>query len=163
MTSAYAAARSEHIRAALSLMFLAPMVAEVLPGATTLSAIFVFPIEMCVWGGGALLPREVVRRRQLGWLSMLLLAIGLAIAEELVIQQTSLAPLVVKLKGEVYARACGVNYLYFLWAVGYESVFVVFVPITLVELIFPCRRADAWLNKAGAIAVGVFFIIGAFF
>src|SRR5690242_1528801 len=163
MTSAYAVARSEHIRAALSLMFLAPMVAEVLPGATTLSSIFVFPIEMCVWGGGALLIREAVRRYRRSWVSMLLLAIALAIAEEFVIQQTSLAPLVVKLKGEVYARAVGVNYLYFLWAVVYESVFVVFVPITLVELIYPRRRDEAWLNKVAVFFVAAFFAIGAFF
>jgi hypothetical protein len=163
MTIEPSSARFERLRAALLLVFLAPMVAEVLPGATTLSAIFVFPIEMCVWGGGALLVREAVRRRQLGWLSMLLLAVGLAVAEEFVIQQTSLAPLVVKLKGEVYARAFGVNYLYFLWAVVYESVFVVFVPIALVELIFPRRRDDGWLNQAGVVTVVAFFTIGAFF
>jgi hypothetical protein len=162
MTSKLSAARSERIGAALLLMFLAPLVAEVLPGATTLSAIFVFPIEMCVWGGGALLIREAVRRRQLGWLSMLLLAVALAVAEEFVIQQTSLAPLVVKLKGEVYARAFGVNYLYLLWAVVYESVFVVFVPIMLVELILPGRRNDAWLNKACIVMVAALFVSGAF-
>lgn len=163
MPSEVSAARSERIGAALLLMFLAPMVAEVLPGATTLSAIFVFPIQVCVWGGGALLIREAVRREQLGWLSMLLLAVALSVAEEFVIQQTSLAPLVVKLKGEVYARAFGVNYLYFLWAVVYESVFVVFVPIMLVELIFPRRRDDAWLSSAAIIAVVLFFFIGTFF
>lgn len=37
----------------LTLMFLAPFIPEVLPGATRLSAIFVFPLEFCIWGGGA--------------------------------------------------------------------------------------------------------------
>jgi hypothetical protein len=41
--------------AALLLMILAPLSAEILPGATRFSAIFVFPIEVVVWGGGALL------------------------------------------------------------------------------------------------------------
>ena len=91
------------------------MVAEVLPGATRISSIFVLPIEIVIWGGGAVMIREVVRRRQLGWLNMLLLAVALAITEECLIQQTSLAPMVIKLKGEEYARAFGVNYLYFLW------------------------------------------------
>src|SRR5215467_3119869 len=86
----------------LVLMVLAPLVAEVLPGATRFSSIFVFPIELCVWGVGALLIRYAVRLQQLGWLNMLFLAVALAIAEECLIQQTSLAPLVIKLKGEVY-------------------------------------------------------------
>ena len=65
------------------------------------------------------------------------LALALAIAEECLIQQTSLAPMVLQLKGEMYARAFGVNYVYFLWALVYEAVFVVFLPVHLVELIFP--------------------------
>src|SRR3954454_17417675 len=95
---------------ALTLAVLAPLVAEILPGATRFSAIFVFPIEVCVWGIGAVLIREVVRRKGLGWASLLLLALVLAIAEECLIQQTSLAPLVIQLKGQVYARAYAVNY-----------------------------------------------------
>jgi len=52
----------------------------------------------------------------------LLLALALAVAEECLIQQTSLAPMVLKLKGEVYARAYGVNYVYFLWALSTSRV-----------------------------------------
>ena len=118
---------------AAALVFMAPLLAEVLPGATRFSSLFVLPIEMCVWGGGALFIRYAIRRWRLGWLNMLLLAIALAIAEECVIQQTSLAPMVIQLKGETYARAFGVNYVYFLWALFYESVFVVFLPIIFLQ------------------------------
>jgi hypothetical protein len=83
---------------ALLLAFLAPMFAEVLPGATRFSAIFVFPIELAVWGGGALMARAIVRTRGLGWWSLLLFGLALAIAEEFLIQQTSVAPLVIRLK-----------------------------------------------------------------
>src|SRR5690349_14258884 len=93
---------------AWTLVFLAPLVAEVLPGATRLSSIFVFPIEMAIWGGGALLIRAAVRRWQLGWLNMLLLAFALSIAEEFLIQQTSIAPMVVQIfPGDPYAREIG--------------------------------------------------------
>jgi hypothetical protein len=144
----------------LSLMILAPLVAEVLPGATRFSAIFVLPIEICVWGGGALLIRYAVRRWRLGWRSMLLLALALAVAEECLIQQTSLAPMVLQIKGKVYARAFGVNYVYLLWALVYESVFVVFVPIYLAELIFRRRRGALWLDKTGVVVVSAFFLLG---
>jgi len=68
---------------------------------------------------------------------------------ECLIQQTSLAPLVVQLKGVVYARAFGVNYVYLLWALVYETVFVVFVPVYLVELIYPNQNKELWVNNLG--------------
>jgi hypothetical protein len=148
---------------ALALVILSPLLAEVLPGATRYSALFVLPIEMCVWGGGALLIRGAVRHWRLGWLNMLLLAIALAIAEECLIQQTSLAPMVLQLKGEVYARTLGVNYVYLLWALVYEPVFVVFLPVCLVELIFPDRREDVWISKTGLVAIVLLFLVGACF
>jgi hypothetical protein len=148
---------------ALLLMFLAPVMAEVLPGATRLSALFVLPIQICVWGGGALLIRYAVKKWRLGWRNMLLLTLVLSIAEECLIQQTSLAPMVLYIKGEVYARALGVNYVYFLWALAYETVFVVFLPVVLLELLFPQRRDETWLTRAGLIMVMVFFVIGCLF
>ncbi len=141
---------------------MAPLLAEVLPGATRFSAIFVLPIEICVWGGGALLIRYAVRRWRLGWRNMLLLALALAVAEECLIQQTSLAPMVIQIKGKVYARAFGVNYVYLLWALVYESVFVVFVPVYLAELIFRRRRNNLWVAKVGMVVVVAFFALGSF-
>jgi hypothetical protein len=146
----------------LTLMVLAPLVAEVLPGATRVSSIFVLPIEICIWGGGAVLIRFVVRRLGLGWLNMALLAMALSVAEECLIQQTSFAPMVIKLKGEEYARAFGVNYVYFLWALIYESLFVVFIPIGLSELIFRRRREQPWLNGIGAALVIFLFLPASF-
>ena len=149
----------ERVRPALTLVLMAPLVAEVLPGATRFSSLFVLPVEMCVWGGGALMIREAVRRGRLGWANMLALGLALAIAEECLIQQTSVAPMVLRLKGETYARALGVNYVYFLWALVYESVFVVILPIHLVELIYPTRRDGSWLSRTGlVVTVGLFFL-----
>lgn len=143
-----------------TLLFLAPLVAEVLPGATRLRALFVFPVEMCVWGGGAVLIRHAVRSFKLGWIAFLTLALALALAEETVIQQSSLAPLVIMLKGEGYARAFGVNYLYLIWALVYECVYVVFVPICLVELVFPDRSERAWMGKPGVAVTLSCFALG---
>jgi hypothetical protein len=145
---------------ALLLMITAPLLTEVLPGATRFSSIFVFPIEVIVWGGGALMIRYAVRRWRLGWLSMLLLAFALALAEECIIQQTSLAPLVIRLKGVTYARAFGVNYVYLLWALIYEPTFVVFLSVYLVELIFPGRKERLWVNKTGFFVLIPLFLLG---
>jgi hypothetical protein len=153
---------STNIAPAITLMVLAPLLAEVLPGATRFSSMFVFPIEVIVWGGGTLLIRYAVRRWKLGWLNMLFLALVLSIAEEFLIQQTSVAPMVLQIKGVVYARALGVNYVYLLWALIYESVFVVFLPIHLTELIFPHRREGLWINKRGIVTIISLFFLGSF-
>ncbi len=148
---------------AVTLVLLAPLIAEVLPGATRMSAIFVFPVEMAVWGIGALLIRAAVRRYRLGWCNLLLLALALAVAEECLIQQTSFAPLVITLvKGPAYARDFGVNWLYLLWALGYESVLVVVVPVALAELIFRNRRDAVWLSRGGLAVAAPLFALGCF-
>ncbi|NCD70470.1 hypothetical protein [Mucilaginibacter agri] len=154
--------RLQKMAPALTLVFMAPMLTEVLPGATRFSSIFVLPIEMCVWGGGALLIRAAVRKWNLGWISMLLMAIGLSIAEECLIQQTSFAPLVIRLKGVTYARSFSINYVYLTWALIYESVFVVFLPVYLVELIFSDRAGETWVSKAGLIITSIFFVLGSY-
>ncbi len=142
---------------ALTLMVMAPLIAEVLPGATRMSSIFVFPIEVLIWGGGAVMARYLVRKYRLGWANLLLLALALSIAEEVLIQQTSVAPMVIKLKGVEYARAFDVNYVYLLWALLYEAIFVVLIPVGLTELIFPSRKNDGWLNRWGiGVIVGLF-------
>ena len=69
---------------------------------------------------------------------------------------------VIQIKGQVYARAGGVNYVYLLWALAYETVFVVFAPIYLAELIFPSRRTDVWLNRGGLVAVAALFPLSSF-
>ena len=145
---------------ALTLVLLAPLIAEVLPGATRISALFVLPIEMAIWGGGALLIREARRHFGLGWLQTLFLAVGLVLIEECLVQQTSLAPLVIHIvPGEDYARAFGLNYLYFLWALGYEAAYVVFLPILLTELIFRERRDAPWLRKPGRMITAAIFVL----
>jgi hypothetical protein len=148
---------------ALTLAFLAPMFAEVLPGATRFSSIFVFPIEMAVWGGGAVMARALVRSRGLGWWSLLFLGLALSLAEEFLIQQTSVAPMVMRLKGETWARAFDVNYVYLIWALVYESVWVVLMSTLAAELVFAHRGTEPWLNRAGASVTGIVFLVGCFF
>lgn len=146
---------------ALTLIVLAPGIAEVSSGATRLSFIFVFASEMMVWGCGALIIRELVRRWHAGWTSMLLLGLCLSIAEEFLIQQTSLAPLP-WVPAPAYGRVWGVNLIYFLFMLGFESVLVVLVPVQLTELIFPARRREPWLKKSGLVITSVVFAVGSF-
>ncbi len=133
------------------LLLLAPIVSELLFGTTRITTIFVLLPQIGTWGCAALLIRELARRRRLSGMAILLLGMALAVAEECIIQQTSLAPLVGTSADHVYGRTIGVNWVYFLWALVYESVWAVVIPIQLAELIFPDRRQEPWLGNRGLI------------
>jgi hypothetical protein len=131
-----------------------------LSGATKFRVLFALVPEILVWGCGALLIREIIRRWRGGWTSMLLLGLGLSIAEEFVIQQTSLGPLPFPGALVHYGRAWGVNWIYFLFMLGYESVWVVLVPVQVTELLFRSRRDAPWLRNRGLIIATILFLIG---
>jgi len=145
-----------------TLLVLAPVIAEVLSGSTRISFIFVLIPEIMVWGGGALLCRELARRWSAGGVSMLLLGLALSVAEEFIIQQTSLAPLPFPGANAFYGRLLGVNWVYFLFMLAYESVWVVLIPVQVTELLFPARRDQPWLRKRGIIGTCVAFVLGSF-
>lgn len=147
---------------ALTLLVMAPCVAELLPGATRVSSIIVFPIEMLIWGSGAVFARFFVRKYRLGWFNLVLLALALAMAEELLIQQTSFASLVVQIQHQEYGRWMGFNYVYFVWAMLYEAILVVCVPIALCEMIYPTRKDNGWLNIWGIIPLLALFVPACF-
>jgi hypothetical protein len=88
--------------------------------------------------------------------------IGLSIAEEFVIQQTSLAPLPWPAIGANYGRLGGVHWIFFLFMLGYECVWIKLVPIQLAELIFSDRRKERWLGNRGVIISAVIFVLGSF-
>ena len=159
-TAPTTSSKSGSLRAALALVVLAPLIGEVLSGATRISFIFVFVPEMMVWGCGTLIIRELVRRWNGGWNSILLLGLGLSIAEEFVIQQTSLAPLPWPSIGANYGRLGGVNWIFFLFMLGYECVWITVLPIQLAELIFAERRNEGWLGNRGLIISAVIFVLG---
>jgi hypothetical protein len=146
----------------VALLLLSPVIGEVLFGATRITTLFVLLPQIGTWGCAALLIRELVRRRRLGWPAVLLLGVALAVAEECLIQQTSFAPLVGADPTHPYGRALGVNWVYFLWALGYESVWIVVLPIQLTELIFPGRRHEPWLRNRGLIISAFVFVFASF-
>lgn len=154
--------RWQRIGPIVILAVLAPFIAELLSGATRLSVIYVLVPEIMTWGCGALIIRELVRRRQGGWASLLLLAPTIAIAEEIIIQQTSLAPLVFAGSNAMYGRMFGVNWIWLLAMLVFESFAVVLLPVQLAELAFGGHRNAPWLRTRGLIIAVIVFLLGAF-
>ena len=153
--------RWQRVGPVITLLLLAPVISEVLYGATRISFLFALIPEIGIWGCGALIIRHVVRQRRRGWVSLLLLGLALAVAEECIIQQTSLAPLIGS-GSTNYGRAAGVNWIYLLWALGYESIWAVLVPIQLTELLFPSRRQEPWMRRRGLAVAAIAFGLASF-
>ncbi len=129
---------------------------EVLYGSTPLERLYLVVPEVLVYGCGALLIRTVVRMRGLDWISILVLGIAFAVAEECVILQTSLSPFFFG----GYGRVFGVNTVYLLASLGYESVWAIMLPILLTEIIFPAGREQPWIGGRGLVIAAVLFVAG---
>lgn len=140
-----------------TLIFLSPVLTELLAGIVTISRLWLLIPEMGVYGGAALLIREATRRLGRGWGTILLLGVAYAIAEECVILQTSLTPQFFPAGTQSFGWALGVQWSYFVAMLGYESVYAIVLPIALTEILFPARRNDPWLSQRGlAITAAIF-------
>src|SRR3981081_2716453 len=96
----------------IALLVLPPIIGEFLFGSTHLTTFFLLLPQIGVYGCGALLIRDLVRRQRKGWRAILLLGIAFAIVEECVILQTSLSPLFAADQEHIYGRALGVSWVY---------------------------------------------------
>jgi hypothetical protein len=142
------------------LIFLSPVITELLMGVVHLSNIWLLVPEMGVYGMAALLIREVVRRKGRGWGTILLLGMAFAIAEECVILQTSLTPqFFPPAFDKNFGWAFGVQWIYLLAMLWYESVYAIVLPIYLTELLFPQKRTALWLSRRGLIISAVIFVV----
>ena len=77
---------------AVTLFFVAPLVAEFLLGNLPLKLLGALVMLGPLYGGGALLIRELVRRSGRGWPSILMLAFAYAVIEEAFTTQTLFNP-----------------------------------------------------------------------
>lgn len=140
------------------LIVLSPIMAELLMGATTLSRVWLMIPEMGVYGVGALLIREVTRRRGRGWGMILLLGFAFSLAEECVILQTSLEPQFSHFAAS-FGWVSGVQWIWLAAMLWYEAVYAIVLPIYLVGIIFPDRRDQPWLpDRALPVAAGAFVV-----
>ena len=145
----------------LTLLVLAPLIGEVLSGATRLSFLFVFIPEVMVWGCGALISRELVRRWRRR--DQFAHARPRLVCSRIIHHPANLSGVTSLARIDDNVRpSMGVNWLYFLFMLGYESVWIVLVPVQLTELIFPERRRDPWLKNRGLIISSFVFLLGSF-
>lgn len=144
---------------ALFLLVCAPVVVDLLFGATQLTSIVAVIPETGTYGCAALLIRDCARRRGAGWPTIVTWGIAFAVIAECLIVQTSLAP-----QPGPHAdwdRSLGVNWTYLTWALGYESGWAIALGIQLTELVFPVHRHKPWMPRRGPVILAVVFVLTA--
>ncbi|RJQ66850.1 DUF998 domain-containing protein [Pseudonocardiaceae bacterium YIM PH 21723] len=148
---------------AVGLFLLAPLVGEFLLGNLRIDYLFVLPAYAPLYGGGALLIRETVRRAGRGWPAIMLLATAYALLEEgpvdLLLWNPSFSPQV-SLAGDAYLPALGTNVSIVQAVLSLHVIWSICVPIALVETFVPERRTVPWLGRIGLAVTGVLFAFG---
>ncbi|MEM3079045.1 MAG: hypothetical protein QXF21_01855 [Thermoproteota archaeon] len=137
----------------IALFFLSPIVGELLSGSSP-PASFFQPVTLFLlaglYGSGAILVREAVRRWGGGWPSVLLLGAAYGILEEGVAVKSFFDPNWPDLGVlGTYGRLFGVNWVWAEWLTIYHSIYSITIPILLVELLFSSFRSATYLGGKG--------------
>jgi hypothetical protein len=151
------------IAPAVGLFLLAPLVAEFLLGNISISAFGAFVVLAPLYGGGALLIREVARRTGRGWPTILLLALAYALVEEGLVAQTLFNPSYfgTHLLGQAHVGVLGIGVWWALFVLTLHTVWSISVPIMLVESLVPDRRTRPWLGPTGLSVTALLLLLGA--
>jgi hypothetical protein len=150
------------IAPAIGLFFLAPLIAEFLLGNLPVSLLFALVILAPLYGAGALLIREVVRRTGRGWPSIIVLGLAYAVFEEGVTTQSLFNPNYANahLLDHGYVPALGLSVPWTLGVLALHAVWSIGVPIGLTESLVPDRPRTPWLGKLGLTVTAVLFALG---
>ncbi|MBL7259528.1 hypothetical protein [Paractinoplanes lichenicola] len=153
---------TRRIAPALGLFFLAPLVAEFLLGNLPITFLPAVVALAPMYGGGALLIRELVRRRGLGRPSILVLAVAYGVLEEGLTTQSLFNPSYADqhLLVHGFVPALGMSIPWTLYVIGLHVFWSISAPILIMETIARDRRTTPWLGRTGLIVTGVLFAAG---
>ncbi len=152
---------------AVVLFILSPAIGELLSGSSPPVEFlnpFTFILLAMLYGGGAILVRELVLSWRKGWFSIFALGAAYGVIEEGIMCKSffdpnwpDLGPL------GFYGRWFGVNWV---WAQGltvYHTVFSTAIPILLVELAYPHERDKSWVSTEWLRVIGLMFVLDVLF
>ena len=155
----------KRVAPAIGLFFLAPFIAEYLLGDFPLTKLGYLVIMAPMYGGGALLIREVVRRSGKGWPTILVLAFAYAVLEEAFTTQTLFNPNYLKLNlhllDHAYIPALGIGAWWTVFVLTLHTVWSISTSIALIEAFVPEHATTPWLGSPGLTVDAILFILAA--
>ena len=141
----------------LALLLLAPAIPELLTGSTPVSELAYdplgfllvsFPLDILLYGFGALLIREFAVVYHKGWASILLLGAAYGIAEEGFEVHTFFQPSGAPVGALAqYGHLFGVNWLWALALTVFHATYSIALPILLTNLWFPAAKGVRWFDR----------------
>jgi hypothetical protein len=146
----------------LALFFLAPLVGEFFLGDFPVILIFLIVAFAPLYGGGALLIRELTRRTGRGWPTIIVLGLAYGVFEEGLVTQSLFNPhyLDQDLIQSGYVSWLHTGVLWVVYVVSLHMYWSISVPIALVEEANPERRTRPWLGWKGLTVTAVLLVIG---
>lgn len=147
---------------ALGLLVLAPWVGEYLLGNIPAGLLVALPFLLPLYGGGALLIREVTRRTGRGWPTIVLLGFAYGIIEAGLVDQALFNQNFsdVPTGGVTPVPILGINaYNAMSYIVGH-AIWSISIPIAIVEMLTPSRRKTPWLGNLGLVLIGLMYLFG---
>jgi hypothetical protein len=148
---------------AIGLLFLAPWVAEYLLGTITIQDLPLLIFLVPMYGGGALLIREVARRTGRGWPTILLLGLAYGFVEAGLLDQGLFNPHFMGQDFQSAAHIPGVQvsaYSVLIFTAGH-AIWSIGTPIAVVESFASSRGTAPWLGRAGLAAAAALYVLGA--
>ena len=144
---------------------LSPLVAEYLLGNISVDALYVLPYMLPMYGGGAVLIREIARRTGRGWPTIILLALAYGLIEEGFATQSLFAPTYFgfDLISSAYIAPLGIGAWWTLYVLSLHTIWSICVPIAMVEALAGERARAPWLGKIGLIVSLLLFLGGCAF
>ncbi len=153
---------ARRVAPAVLLFVLAPLFGEYLLGNLKLSELYLAPFLAPLYGAGALLVREIVRRTHRGYGAMLGLGVAYALIEEGLVDQMLFNPAYFAGQEQLMSTIVplGVDAWLTLIVVAMHAVWSICIPIILVEAIFARRGKAPWLGRPGLAIVAAIFVSG---
>ncbi len=153
------------IAAAIGLFFIAPFIGEYLLGDLPITLLVALVLLAPMYGGGALLIREVVRRTGRGWPSIFLLGVAYGILEEAFTTQSLFNPNYLgknfHLLDPAFIPALGIGAWWTLFVLTLHVAWSVCTSIAIAEALVPSRSTTPWLGPIGLSIVTLIFAVGA--
>lgn len=154
-------AAQRHLLPAVGLFFLAPLVGEFLLGNLSITSLGALVLLAPLYGGGALLIREIGRRWGWDWPSLIVLCFTYGLIEEAFVTQSLFNPNYVGLRllDYGYIPALGISAWWTVFVLSIHAIWSTAVPIALVESFTPETRHMPWLGYVGLAITAVLFVI----
>ncbi|GAA5184447.1 hypothetical protein GCM10023322_25930 [Rugosimonospora acidiphila] len=145
-----------------TLFFLAPLIAEFFLGDFPIVLLPLIVALAPMYGGGALLIREVVRRTHRGWPTMVTLALAFGVLEEGLLTQSLFNPNYTDdhLLDPGFVPLLGIGIPWTVFVLSLHTIWSISTPVAIVEESSLDRRTEPWLGRVGLWVTAALFVVG---